>query len=135
ALAGWQPGLWRTGRPCGRGRLRIAEKPPTVAFPSVIHRNHRRRTSGAGGSGAGVSLPAGDGLDGQAAVPRHHLDDPVQVTRLEQIHHPLVVMARLVDVDKAGNSVRSGDIPQIGEEAKQPVTAGPAEGDEMELAI
>jgi len=45
-----------------------------------------------------VSLPAGDGLDRQAAVLRHHLDDPVQVTRLEQVHHPLVVVTRFVDI-------------------------------------
>ena len=80
-----------------------------------------------------MSLPAGDGLDGQAAVLRHHLDDPVQVTRLEQVHHPLVVVTRFVDIYKAGKSIRSGDIPQIGEEAQQPVAPGPAEGDEMEL--
>src|ERR1700730_15694576 len=71
--------------------------------------------------GKGASLPAGDGLDGQAAVPRYHLDDPVQVTRLEQVHYLLVVMACLVDVDQAGKSVRRSDIPQIGEETKQPI--------------
>src|SRR5262249_9745715 len=86
-------------------------------------------------SGAGGGFPAGDGLDGLAAVSRHQVDDPVHVTRIEQVHHLLVVMARLVDIYKAGKSIRSGNIPQIGEEAHQPVASGPAEGDEMELAI
>ena len=44
-------------------------------------------------------------------------------------------MARLIDIYKAGKGIRSGNIPQIGEEAHQPVASGPAEGDEMELAI
>src|SRR5690349_12622163 len=44
-------------------------------------------------------------------------------------------MARLVAIYKAGKSIRSRDIPQIGKEAHQPVASGPAEGDEMELAI
>src|SRR4029077_1065205 len=56
-------------------------------------------------------------------------------TRLEQVHDPLVVVARLVGIYQAGKGIRSGDIPQIGEEAQQSVAACPAEGDEMELAI
>ena len=61
--------------------------------------------------GAGTGFPAGDGLDGLAAVSRHQVDDPVHVTRLEQVHHLLVIMARLVDIYKAGKSIRSGNIP------------------------
>src|SRR5262250_1400919 len=86
-------------------------------------------------SGAGTRLPAGDGLYGQAAVPGHHLDDAVQVMRLEQVHHPLVIMPRFLGLHQAGIGIRCGGIPQIGEEAQQPVASGPAEGDEMELAI
>src|SRR5215470_11235022 len=93
------------------------------------------RAFGGGPLGAGAGFPAGDGLDGLAAVSRHQVDDSVHVTRLEQVHHLLVVMARLVDIYKAGKSIRRGNIPQIGEEAHQPVTSGPAEGDEMKLAI
>ena len=59
ALAGRQPGLWRTGRPCGRGTPRIAEKPPTVAFPSVTHRNRRRRTKGLKDLRKGSEPPSG----------------------------------------------------------------------------
>jgi len=65
----------------------------------------------------------------------HHLDDAVHVTRLEQAYHPLVIMARLIDIYKASKSIRGRGIPQIGEEAQQPVASGSAEGDEMELAI
>ena len=55
--------------------------------------------------------------------------------RLEQVHHPFVIMPRPVDIYKGGKSIRCGDIPKIREEVQQPVASGPAEGNEMELAI
>ena len=66
---------------------------------------------------------------------RHQLDDPVHVTRFEPADHPLVVLLRLLGVDQAGEGIGRGGIPEIGEEAEQPVTADPAEGDEMKLPI
>src|SRR3954452_23812599 len=86
-------------------------------------------------SGAFAGFPAGDGLDGETAVMRHQLDDPVHVACLEPADHPLMVPLRLLGVDQAGEGIGRGGIPEIGEEAKQPVAAGPAEGDEMKLPI
>ena len=82
-----------------------------------------------------AGLPAGDGVDRGAAVPRHGLDDAVDLARLEKIDQLLMVPVRGFAAHQAGEGIGSRGVPQILQETKQAGTFGPLKGHEMELAV
>jgi glyoxylase-like metal-dependent hydrolase (beta-lactamase superfamily II) len=117
------------------------------------------RIAGAGGTGAGDPVPwqvlrldrflalgllhaellpalqHRDVIDAHPAVLAHQVDDALGVPLLEQLDGLEVIVIAAGTVDQLHVHVRFRDVPQVVEEAQQPLRPGPAERHEVELPV
>jgi glyoxylase-like metal-dependent hydrolase (beta-lactamase superfamily II) len=76
-----------------------------------------------------------DVIDAHPAVLAHQVDDALRVPRLEQLDGSEMIVVAAGTVHQLHVHVRFRDIPQVVEEAQQPLRPRPAERHEVELPV